>query len=177
MVEIIQILIPFGILVSHALLVLVFFALLARRTWGRAIVEWVGQRAIPLGFFVALASVAGSLFYSELVGFAPCVLCWWQRVFLYPEAILFGIALWKRKRDVFSYAVPLALFSGVIAAYQESVYLGAKSFLPCTALGGACSKIYVMAFGYITIPMMSLTAALLILLLAWSHKVYENHHA
>lgn len=51
---------------------------------GKRIADFAGQRAILFSFVVALVSAAGSLFYSEVAGFAPCVLCWWQRIFLYP---------------------------------------------------------------------------------------------
>lgn len=173
----IQTLLPYGILASHVLFLLILLSLIFRRSWGHEIAQFVGKHAVLMGFVVALSLVSGSLFYSEIVGFAPCVLCWWQRVFLYPQLFLFGIALWKKKSDVFSYSVPLVLVSTLISLYHQYVYMGGHSLLPCTALGGACSKIYVMAFGYITIPMMSLTAALFFLLLAWSHKIYENRNA
>ena len=177
MMATIQTLMPYGILASHVAFVILLLALIFRKSWGEGLSAWVGKHAILLGFLFALASFSGSLFYSELVGYAPCVLCWWQRVFLYPQVILFGVALWYKKRDVFLYSVPLVSISTIISLYHQYVYMGGPSILPCTALGGACSKIYVLEFGYITIPMMSLTAALFLLLLAWSHRIYENRHA
>jgi disulfide bond formation protein DsbB len=174
MIHTIQTLMPYGILASHVLFIAILLALIFRKSWGKNIASWVGKHSIPLGFIVALSSILGSLFYSELVGYAPCVLCWWQRVLLYPQVVLFGVALWKRKNDVFLYSVPLVLISSIISLYHEYVYMGGKSILPCTALGGACSKIYVLEFGYITIPMMSLTAALFLILLAWAHKIYQS---
>ena len=177
MISNIQSFIPFAIVLSHAVLVLLILALVFKNSYGEKVVRFVGKKAILLGFLVSLASISGSLFYSELVGFTPCVLCWWQRVFLYPQVVLFAVALWKRKTDVFAYAVPLVSLSAILSLYHQFVYMGGKSLLPCTALGGACSKIYVLEFGYITIPMMSLTAALFILILAWAKKVYENRNA
>ncbi len=177
MIHTIQTILPYGILASHVLFVVLFVSVLLRKTAGKELVNWVGKRAILLGFLISLASLCGSLFYSELVGYVPCVLCWWQRVFLYPQTILFGVALWQKRKDVFSYSLPLVLLSTIVSLYHEYVYMGGHSILPCTALGGACSKIYVLEFGYITIPMMSLTAALFLLLLAWIHKIYENRHA
>ncbi|MFZ2484772.1 MAG: disulfide bond formation protein B [Minisyncoccia bacterium] len=175
MITTIQTFLPYGILASHVALVILFLALIFKNSWGRGIAGFVGRYSIPLGFLVALSAICGSLFYSELVGFEPCVLCWWQRLFIYPQALLFATALWKKKTDVFTYAVPLVTLSAIIAMYHEYVYMGGTSLLPCTALGGACSKIYVMAFGYITIPMMSLTISLAILLLAWAHRTYEKN--
>ena len=200
MVENINFFLPYLALFSHIALVVLFLALVFRRSWGAGPQVFMGKHATTLAFLVSLAAVIGSLYYSEIAGFEPCVLCWWQRVFLYPLVIIFGIALWKPARpnarlndlvgqdfgrsggkttSAFLYAVPLVLGAALIAAYQSYVYLGGASLLSCTALDGACSKIYVMAFGYITIPAMSLTVSLYILLLAWAHKIYEdeNHNA
>ena len=179
MLESINLLLPYGVVISHAIFVILFLAIVFKNSWGKDMVDWLGKHALTIAFFVALIAVTGSLFYSEIVGFEPCVLCWWQRVFLYPLVIIFGVSVWKRTISAFLYAIPFALAAAIIATYHSYVYLGGTSLLPCTALGGACSKIYVMAFGYITIPFMSLTVSLYILLLAWANKIYkdENHNA
>lgn len=169
-----QSILPIATLISHIIFILVIFSLIFRKSWGNGIARWVGENAILLAFLVSLGAIMGSLFYSEFVGYEPCKLCWWQRTFIYPQAILFGVALWKKKTDVFLYAVPLLILSALIALYHEYIYMGGTSILPCTALGGACAKIYVLEFGYITIPMMSLTVALSLLLLAFAHKVYQS---
>jgi hypothetical protein len=80
----------------------------------------------------------------------------------------------KIKSDirVMDYVTPLAVMSAVLALYQSYVYLGGSSLLPCTAEGGDCSKIYVMAFGYITIPVMSLTISVYLIILSWFKKFY-----
>lgn len=169
-------LVPYAVVISHAVLVLLFLALIFKESWGRGIVRFVGRHAVVLAFIVSLSAVAGSLFYSEIMGFEPCVLCWWQRLFIYPPAIIFLVALWHKTRSVFLYAVPLAICAGIVALYHSYVYMGGTSLLPCTALGGACSKIYVMAFGYITIPSMSLTIVLYILLLAWINRIYISNN-
>lgn len=177
MVATLQALLPFAILASHVVFIILFLALIFRKSWGKNVALWTGQHSLILGFLVSLAAVSGSLFYSEIVGFEPCVLCWWQRVFIYPQLVLFLTALKFKDRSVFRYAWCLSLLAGVIALYHQYVYMGGQSVLPCTALGGACSKIYVMAFGYITIPMMSLTVVLYILILVWANKIYENSHS
>ena len=180
MVENVTFLLPYLVLVSHIVLVILLSSLVFRNSWGEEIVRWLGRHAAVLDFFVALTAIIGSLFYSEIVGFEPCVLCWWQRVFLYPLVIIFGVAaIWKKPASAFLYAVPFASAAALFAAYQSYVYLGGASLLSCTTLDGVCSKIYVMAFGYITIPLMSLTISLYILFLAWANKIYkdENYNA
>ena len=167
---------PYLVLFSHVLLASLLLATLARRGWGREIFSFLGRNSLLLGFLVSLAAMGGSLFYSEVVGFPPCVLCWWQRVFIYPQAVLFALALWKRDLGVFLYSGTLSTMAGVVALYHSYVYWGGKSLLPCTALGGACDKIYVMEFGYITIPTMSLTVVLYLLLIAWINRLYKNEN-
>ena len=180
MTSLIQTVLPYGVLVSHIVLVIGFLSFLFKNTWGKRISYWIGEHSLVLGLIVALVTVLGSLFYSEVIGFEPCVLCWWQRVFLYPLLILFLIATHKRDRGVFKYALPLAVIAGVIAFYQAYANFGGASLLPCTAAEGACSRIYVMAFGYITIPLMSITVALYFILIVWANKIYlknENSNA
>ena len=176
MTEVIQIVLPYLALASHFLLVFLFVTTLFRHTWGRRPTAFLNKNSILLGFIVSLGAVLGSLFYSEVLGFEPCVLCWWQRVFLYPLPILFGVAIWKKSDSAFSYAVPMTLLAALIATYQSYVFLGGVSLLSCTAIDGACSKVYVKEFGYITIPIMSLTASLYILLLAWANRIYLNEN-
>lgn len=176
MIALISLGLPYIVLFSHFVFVFLLLALIFRNSWSQSISRWFGKHAVALGFFVALAAVLGSLFYSEMAGFEPCVLCWWQRVFLYPSALILGIAFFKKDKAVFSYVVPLVIISALIAIYQyRSTFLGGASFLSCTNEGGACSKVYVNAFGYITIELMSLTASLFILLFAWAKKIYDKN--
>ncbi len=166
--------VPYAVLASHLLFVFLVLALIFRKSWGKSAGIFLGKNTILFAFFVSVAAVAGSLFYSEIIGFEPCVLCWWQRIFLYPLVIIFGLALWKKAPKPFLYATPLAILALVVATYHSYVSLGGTSVLPCTAVGGACAKVYVLAFGYITLPLMGLTIALFILLLAWADKIYRN---
>ena len=128
-----------------------------------------------IGFAASFAAIAGSLFYSEIMGFEACSLCWWQRVFLFPTVFIFAVALWRKDRKVFSYIMPLIVLGGIIAAYQAQVDFGGTSLLTCTDAEGTCSKIFVKEFGYITIPTMSLTVAFYMALIAWASKIYDKN--
>ena len=175
MAEKINLFLPIAVVSSHILLVILALAILSSHSWGKKVTHFLGKNSLVLGLIVGLAAISGSLFYSEVIGYEPCVLCWWQRVFLYPIVFIFATALWRKNRSPYLYATPLAIMSGIIAAYHSYVYLGGESLLSCTSLGGACSKMYVFAYGYVTIPMMSLTISLYILLLLWAHKVYAKN--
>ena len=120
---------------------------------------------LTLGFFVALISVSISLIYSEIIGYEPCKLCWIQRIFLYPQVIILGLALWKKTKDAAEYCLALSVIGAVIAGYHFYGQSFNPSALPaCDVAGGAsCALRFFVEFGYVTIPMMSLTAFLLII--------------
>lgn len=121
----------------------------------RLLVSW----AIPVAFVVTLSVSALTLVYSEVFGFPPCGLCWLQRVFLYPQVVLLGIALWQKRRDVADYIIGLSLVGAAIALYQHYLQMGGSEFIACPSAGGVdCAKRLVFELGYITFPLMSFTA-------------------
>ena len=127
--------------------------------------------AIALGFFVSLSAWV-ALIYSEIIHFLPCVLCWWQRVFLFPLAPIFGVALWDKDRRVARYALPLLLIGLCFSVYQNFFYyFGEGGSEPCDASGVSCYQRLVSEFGgYISIPMLALTGFVsLLTLLAVAH--------
>jgi disulfide bond formation protein DsbB len=162
------------VLFSHLLLIFLVLALIFRNSWGRGVVTFVGCYAIVFSFLIALAALCGSLFYSNVVGFAPCELCWWQRILLYPQVLLFLIALKYKDTGVFKYAWRLSILALLISLYQVYIQLGGFSVLPCTAAGSACAKIFIDAFGYITIPVMSLTVCTYLLTVALMHRLAKK---
>ncbi|MBX4181419.1 disulfide bond formation protein B [Candidatus Parcubacteria bacterium] len=179
MTHLIQTALPYIVVASHVLLVILFFAAISHKSWGKDITHFIGKHALLLGSLIALGAVSGSLFYSEIVKYEPCTLCWWQRIFIYSQLPIFLVALKKKDRSVFTYSLILSILAGILALYQSYVYMGGTSILPCTALGGACSKNYVMEFGYISIPSMSLTVVLYFLIIGWFNRLYkhENSHS
>jgi disulfide bond formation protein DsbB len=155
---------------SHVLLIFLVLVVLGRNSWGKQIYEFINKNAFLIGFLIALGAMLGSLFYSEVIGFEACVLCWWQRAFLYPLVLVFGAGFWYKKNWLFSLAAFLALAALIVGGYQEISNLTGASVLTCTDAEGACSKIFVKEFGYITIPVMSVTVALYVLVVVWIKK-------
>ncbi len=138
--------------------------------------DLINKHFLVLGFFMGLAAWA-VLIYSEIIKFLPCYLCWWQRVFMFPMAFLFGVALWDKDRKVVKYALPLLLAGLFVAGYQTFFYyFGETSALPCDATGVSCYQHLVSEFGgYISIPMLSLTSFIFLLtLLAVAHFYKKN---
>lgn len=119
-----------------------------------------------LAFSVALTATLGSLFYSEVAGFEPCKLCWYQRVLMYPQVILLGIAIIRNDPAVNKYIYALCGIGTVIAGYHYFLQRTKIEILPCSAVGysASCSNVFTMQFGYITIPLMALTAFIAIAL-------------
>ncbi len=122
-----------------------------------------------LGFLFSLGGLVLSLYYDSL-GFPACALCWWQRSFLYPQVVLFGLALWKKDNSIADYSIALSVFGGTIALYQHYLQMGGGSLLPCPATAGEaldCGVRFLFEFGYITFPLMSFTlfAFLIVLML------------
>lgn len=130
--------------------------------------QFVSKNAVFFAFVVALGATLGSLFMSEIVGYEPCKLCWYQRILLYPQVILLGLALWKKEKIVAARnSIALSAVGAGVAIYHYLVQLGVAPEPACDVVGltVSCSQRFVMSFGYITIPLMSLTAFALILVL------------
>jgi len=112
---------------------------------------------LRLSFLISLSAIFGSLYFSEVLGYPPCVLCWYQRICIYPLAFIFGVGLLKEDRECLSYAWPLILVGTLIAAYHNLLYYGIipESITPCKQ-GVSCSTRQVEYLGFITIPLLSL---------------------
>ena len=108
---------------------------------------------------IASVSTLGSLFFSEIMDFPPCALCWYQRVFMYPLVIVFLVGLFPFDKSIIKYALPLAAAGWGFAFYHYLLYSGfiPENIQPCSQ-GVSCSETYLDLFGFITIPMLSLMA-------------------
>jgi disulfide bond formation protein DsbB len=146
------------------LLILVLATPRKDRGPGEKIVRFFGNHAILFSFIIAASAMLGSLFFSNVAQLEPCTLCWWQRVFLYPQAIILLVALIARKNDAAKYCLALSGVGAIISAYHTYLQLGGASLGDCSATGISCEHVYFMQYGYVTIPTMALTAFVLIIL-------------
>lgn len=140
---------------------------------GKKLVEFVSQRAYVLAYIVAFVATAGSLFYSEVAHYTPCKLCWFQRIFMYPQVLLTFQALWKKDRQLADYLIAMSVIGAVIALYHYLLQIGVVPELQCSAVGVSvkCSDHFSLNYGYITIPLMAFTAFTLIILSMISTKL------
>ena len=122
-----------------------------------------------LAFLVSLIATLGSLFFSEIMNFIPCSLCWYQRIFMYPLVFIFLMNLLYPDNKVFKYSLPLVVVGLAIAIYHNLLILKIipETLSPCIQ-GVPCSVDYLNWFGFITIPLLSFlsyTAILILLIL------------
>ncbi len=119
---------------------------------------------------IAVLSTAGSLFFSEVMEFAPCVLCWYQRIAMYPLVIILGIGITLRDPRMKTYALPFGIAGLALAVYHNLLYYGviSQALTPCTE-GVPCTEVQLEWLGFITIPLLGLGsfAALTACLLAY----------
>ena len=144
-------------------LVLIILFLTQRKT-ENPLLDFISKNVFLIAFAVSFGSMALSLFYSEIAGFAPCALCWYQRIFMYPIAFIAPLAWLKKDETAVRYIFMLSLIGLLIAAYHTLLQFGITPNLPCAAEGVSCAQRFVLSFGYITIPIMSITAFTIVLI-------------
>ena len=124
---------------------------------------------------VAIFATVGSLYLSESVGLIPCKLCWYQRIAMYPLAVILPIAAYRKDGMARLYAAVLATIGAGIAVYHR--LLQAYPSLDngsCSTVGPSCSAPLIKMFGFVTIPYMALSAFLLILALLWVDRINSS---
>jgi hypothetical protein len=147
-------------------------ALFGRRDW---IDNLVGRPALTLAWLVAAVATVGSLFLSEVAGFFPCSLCWVQRGFMYPLALVLAVPAVRRRS-------PRALIWWALAGAAVAVYHYGIEHLPALEDGAfcsasiPCSTIWVNEFGFVTIPFMAMSGFLAIAALVQVHRRWNRAH-
>ncbi len=121
---------------------------------------------IFLSFLVATIATLGSLFFSEIMQFVPCSMCWYQRIFMYPLVLIFLINMLYPDKFIFKYAMPLVVTGWLFSFYHNLLMFKIipESVVPCVQ-GVPCSTVYINWFGFITIPLLSFITYTTILLL------------
>ena len=117
--------------------------------WNSLFAAWV----------VALLSTLSALFIGEVMGQAPCLLCWWQRTFMFPLAVILAVACFRSDFGVWRYALPVAAIGWAIAAYHTLLYFGiiTQAVEPCGA-GPSCSGAGMTILGWLPLPLISVVA-------------------
>jgi len=128
---------------------------------------------------IALVGMVGSLFFSEVMQYPPCALCWYQRIALYPLVIILAVGIILKDKRVKAYGLPFCVAGLAIAAYHNLLYYGiiSETLAPCSQ-GVSCTDQQFEMFGFITIPMLSLCSfaaiGICLLLYRTDEIIYEK---
>lgn len=129
--------------------------------------------ALYIAWAIALSATLGALFIGEVLGQAPCHLCWYQRIAMFPLALILGLAALSGDLGIRRYALPLALIGGVVAAYHSGLFLGIipEPIVPCSQSGPSCTDAN-MTILSLPLPVLSLLcfAAIAVLLILMKEK-------
>ena len=126
-----------------------------------------------LAFAPALAAMLGSLYYSEIAGFIPCTLCWYQRILMYPLVLIILVGIIKRDEYLPDYVLPFSILGIAVAGYHYLIQVGVFSHPSTCEAGIPCDMRWVNYLGFITIPFMALIAFTLITVIIGATKWAE----
>lgn len=121
------------------------------------------RNIVYLAWVQALVATLGSLYFSEIRHFTPCTLCWYQRILMYPLVIIIAVGIMRKDKKLYQYVLPMSTLGALIAFYNvllQNKFLP-EAIAPCS-LGASCLTKYTGYFGFITIPVMSLAAFIVI---------------
>lgn len=130
----------------------------------------IGPGALWLAALVALTATAGSLYFSEVAGFEPCALCWYQRMAMYPLALVLLVAAVRGDLGARRYVPPIAALGALISIYHIGVERLPGLPTGSCSVDAPCDLIWVERFGFVTIPVMALAGfvAIITLLLVYA---------
>jgi len=134
-------------------------------------VESKNKIILYVAFAIALSSMLGSLFFSEILKLPPCELCWYGRIALYPIVILLAVGIINKDKKIYSYVLPLSIAGLTITTFHNLLYYNIipEGFAPCT-LGVSCTAKLVALLGFIDIPLLAFLAFLTITVLMFIYK-------
>lgn len=153
--------------VANAVVLVVLVGWLLGKVWapaGRlvpALRDSIGSTALYLAWGVAVVATLGSLYYSEVANFPPCDLCWYQRIAMYPLAVILGIAAFRDDVGIRRYVWPLTAIGAAIAVYHYQLEWFPDQGSFC-AVDNPCTVVWVREFGFISIAWMAFSGFTLI---------------
>jgi disulfide bond formation protein DsbB len=120
-----------------------------------ALREGIGQVALPLAFAVALTTTLGSLYMSEVANFPPCILCWYQRILMYPNVLILAVASLRRDASVKWYVLPLTVLGLGISTYHYLLERFPDSISSACTTDVPCDTVWIWKFHFLSIPGMA----------------------
>lgn len=129
------------------------------------------KNLLYLAWVQALVATLGSLYFSEILHFKPCILCWYQRILMYPLVIIIAVGILRKDKNLPYYVLPMSILGAGFALFHVLLQKGIipENFTPCE-VGVSCTTRYAGWFGFLTIPMLSLIAFLVITVCMYWYK-------
>ena len=140
---------------------------------GRALLAGLRTDARRLAFSVAAVSTAGSLWFSEVGGFVPCELCWYQRILMYPLVVVLGVAAWRGDHLLRWRVLPFSLLGMAMSAYHVQLQWFPDQGSSCD-VAAPCTQQWVDRFGFLSIPMMAFCGFVAVTVLTLAATVRED---
>lgn len=165
-----------GTVIFQALIVLFIVGFLSKDK-GK-IFAWFSRNTLLFVFLTSLAGMLGSLIYQYVIGYPPCNWCWYQRTVMYPTAFLtFAALIRKKSSEIFTYSLILSIIGAIFGAFQLIERFVGNDLTSCEAFGPSCLERLVDKFGYIDIPVMSLTFFVFMIMLLVNRRRFKSETA
>ena len=126
---------------------------------------WLNRNSLYIALLASLIALCGSLYFSEVRGYVPCVLCWYQRILMYPLVVVTLVGALKRDEYLPAYVLPLSIAGMLVSGYHILMERGVIPPSATCAADVPCNISYVSYLGFITIAVMAFTAFTLITLI------------
>lgn len=167
-----------GAIVASCVLVVyvVYLAIVAYKNKTSKVTSVLAKCVLPLGFLVTFSGMLMSLYYSEFLRIIPCDLCWFQRIFMYSLTFIFGLAWYKKDKNILPYTTLLSFIGFCIAVYHHMLQIGFDIYKPCSTAPFAvdCSKPTFIEFGFVTFPYFAVVLFGTLLLLSLTHRYFAK---
>jgi len=162
-----------GTLIGQIILVGLFILYFTKKE--NIISRLLAKHALRLIVLITGTGTFLSLFYSEVLHIPPCSLCWYQRIFIYSAFLIGVMALWRKENRILDYIAMLIGICLIIGTYHYYIQWGGVSLIPCdtAALVSPCADKSILIFNYITIPLMSVTSSIGVLLLYLFYRRFD----
>ncbi len=121
--------------------------------------KFIVDNILYLALLQAIVATLGSLSLSEILHWTPCVLCWYQRICMYPLVLLLMVGILRKDPGIYKYVLPLSIIGFSISLYHNLLYyhILPESVAPCT-IGVSCTTHFNLWFGFLSVPLLSFTA-------------------
>jgi disulfide bond formation protein DsbB len=139
----------------------------------KIILNWIGRNALILALIQAIVATLGSMYFSDVMLLKPCLLCWYQRIAMFPLVLSLATGIVLKDRNTHLFVLWPALIGWVIALYHNLLYYKfiPDTLAPCET-GVSCTTRYFEILGFVTIPLMAFIAFSVIILLMIERKKY-----